>query len=195
MLGKDDLNKGSGPDRDKAAPGHHPAVGTQTMNKIIATTMVCFFLTATATLAAGSLILTDKSYGPVTFGNKLTEIEKRVGEKAKSETGEKGCDFITFKKFPGIMFMVEDGIVTRADAISPKVRNELDIQVGMPLEEVKRRYPQVEIKRHQYDPNGHYLIFKSKDGKRAIVFEEGDGKITDTRAGTEPSVEYVEGCL
>jgi hypothetical protein len=33
------------------------------------------------------------------------------------------------------------------------------------------------------------------DGKRAILFEESDGKVTDVRAGVEPSVEYVEGYL
>ncbi len=91
--------------------------------------------------------------------------------------------------------MVEDSIVTRADTTSPQVQNTLQIKIGTPLDEVKRRYLNVEIKQHKYDETGHYLIFKSKDGKRAILFEEADGKVTDARAGVEPSVEYVEGCL
>jgi len=91
--------------------------------------------------------------------------------------------------------MVEDGIISRADATSPQIHNELQIRIGTSLEEVKRRYPAVEVMPHKYDDTGHYLIFKSKDGKRAILFEEGSGKITDIRAGVEPSVEYVEGCL
>lgn len=149
----------------------------------------------TASFGADGPVLTEKSYGPVMFGSSLKKIEKRVGEKARGETGDKGCDYATFKKFPGIKFMVEDGIVTRADAISPDIKNKLKINIGTSLDEVKWRYPAVEVKPHKYDPVGHYLIFKSKDGKRAILFEEGDGKVTDTRAGIEPTVEYVEGCL
>ena len=165
------------------------------MKNLISLIIVCFLLPSISSLAADSPVLTEKTYGPVTFGSSLKTVEKRIGEKAKGETGDKGCDFVTFKKLPGIKFMVEDGIVTRADAVSPDIKNKLEIKTGTSLEEVKRRYPAVEVKPHKYDPTGHYLIFKSKDGKRAILFEEGDGKVTDMRAGVEPSVEYVEGCL
>jgi hypothetical protein len=91
--------------------------------------------------------------------------------------------------------MVEDGVITRADAISPQIQNKLQISIGTSLAEVKRCYPDVEVKPHKYDETGHYLIFKFQDGKKAIVFEEGDGKVTAVRAGVEPSVEYVEGCF
>ncbi|MFA4820541.1 MAG: hypothetical protein WC613_06315 [Candidatus Aenigmatarchaeota archaeon] len=165
------------------------------MKNLITPFIISFLLAATTSLAAESLILSDKSYGLVTFGGKLKAIEKKVGEKAKGETGDKGCDFVIFKKYPEIKFMVEDGIVTRADALSPQIQNKLQIRIGTSIEEVKRRYPAVEVKPHKYDDTGHYLIFKSKDGKRAILFEEGSGKVTDTRSGIEPSVEYVEGCL
>lgn len=165
------------------------------MKKSITIMIVFSLLVATSSLAAECLILSDKSYGLVTFGDKLKAIEKKVGEKAKGETGDKGCDFVTFKKYPEIKFMVEDGIITRADALSPQIQNKLQIRIGTSLEEVKRRYPTVEVRPHKYEDTGHYLIFKSKDGKRAILFEEGGGKVTDTRAGIEPSVEYVEGCL
>jgi hypothetical protein len=140
-------------------------------------------------------VLTDESYGIVRFGSKLAEVEKKLGEKAKGQTGDQGCDFVTFKKYPSVKFMVEKGIVTRADVTDSSIPNALGIKIGTTLDEVKRRYPKVIVEPHQYDPTGHYLIFKSADGKRAIVFEEGEGKITDVRAGSEPSVEYVEGCL
>jgi len=140
-------------------------------------------------------VLTDQSYGIVRFGSKLVEVEKKLAEKAKRHTGDQGCDFVTFKKYPGVKFMVEKGIVTRADATDSSIHNALGIKIGTTLDEVKQRHPKVIIKPHQYDPTGHYLVFKSTDEKRAIVFEEGEGKITDVRAGSEPSVEYVEGCL
>ena len=165
------------------------------MKNLIAPVIISFLFAGTTSLAAESLVLSDNSYGLVRFGAKLKAIELKVGEKAKKGTGDNGCDFVTFKKYPGIKFMVEDGVVTRADATSPQIQNNLQIRIGTPMVEVKRRYPSVEVKPHKYDENGHYLIFKSKDKKQAILFEEGDGKVTDVRAGFEPSVEYVEGCL
>lgn len=91
--------------------------------------------------------------------------------------------------------MVENGILTRADLTDSSIRNAPGIKMGTTLDEVKRRYLKVIVEPHKYDPTGHYVIFKSKDGKRAIVFEEGDGRITDVRGGLEPAVESVEGCL
>ena len=63
------------------------------------------------------------------------------------------------------------------------------------MEAVKKIVPSVVIEPHQYDPYGHYLIFKSPGGKTALVMEEGGRKVTAVRGGLEPSVEYVEGCL
>jgi hypothetical protein len=166
------------------------------MKQIIALGMlVSVLIGASNILAKDGLVLTDESYGIVRFGSKLKEVEKKLGEKAKRQIRNYGCDFVTFKKYLGVKFMVEEGIVTRADVTDPSIPNALDIKIGTTLDEVKRRYPKVMVEPHQYDPIGHYLIFKSTDGKRAIVFEEGDGRITDVRAGKEPSVEYVEGCL
>ena len=157
--------------------------------------LVSLLIASSNGLAKDGLVLTNESYGILRFGSKLTEVEKKLGEKAKGHTGDQGCDFVTFKKYPGVKFMVEKGIVTRADVTDSSIPNALGIKIGTTLDEVKRRYPKVIVEHHQYDPMGHYLIFKSTDGKRAIVFEEGEGKITDVRTGSEPSVEYVEGCL
>lgn len=139
-------------------------------------------------------VLSDYYYGPVTFGAPLQSVETRLGEKATADNNNKECDFVRFKKLPGIYFMVENGIVTRADTTSPRLKNTLSISIGATLKEVIRRYPNVEIEPHKYLENGHYLIFRSKDRKRAILFEEESGKVTGVRAGLEPSVEYVEGC-
>lgn len=165
------------------------------MKKILTLSMLLGFLIAGNGFSKDRKVLTYESYGNVRFGSNLVEVENKLGEKAKGETGKDSCDFVTFKKYPGVKFMVEKGIVTRADVTDSSIPNALSINIGAKLDEVKRRYPKVIIEPHQYDPTGHYLIFKSKDGKRAIVFEEGGGKITDVRAGLEPSVEYVEGCL
>jgi hypothetical protein len=138
--------------------------------------------------------LTDRSYGPINFGEKLADVEIRIGERPRAETGDSDCDYVTFSKFPGVRFMIERGVVTRADVAGAEIPNSLGIEIGTTLVEVKRRYPKVVVQAHHYDPAGHYLIFRSEGGRYAIVFEEGDGKVTDVRGGLEPSVEYVEGC-
>lgn len=171
-------------------------VGQHNMKQIVTLSILLGLLIAGSDgFGKDGTVLTDQSFGIVRFGSKLVEVERKLDEKAKGQTGDQGCDFVTFKKYPGVKFMVEKSIVTRADVTDSSIPNALGIKIGTTLDEVKRRYPKVIVERHQYDPTGHYLIFKSKDGKRAIVFEEGGGKITDVRAGLEPSVEYVEGCL
>jgi hypothetical protein len=69
------------------------------------------------------------------------------------------------------------------------------VTVGSSLKAAENGSPAPLIEPNRYDPAGHYVIFKSPDGKRALILEEVGGKITDVRGGLEPSVEYVEGCL
>ena len=166
------------------------------MNRIRLITLITIasLAIAAAYCAADQHVLSDISYGPVTFGAPLKTIETRLGEKATADNNGMECDFVRFKKLPGIFFMVENGIVTRADTDSPQIKTMLWIGVGSSLKEVKRRYLKVEIEPQKYLEKGHYLIFKSPNGKRAILFEENEGKVTGVRAGLEPAVEYVEGC-
>jgi hypothetical protein len=71
----------------------------------------------------------------------------------------------------------------------------LYVSVGDMLGDVTAKYPVAQVVPHKYDPAGRYVIFKSADKKAALVLEESGGKVTKIRAGLEPSVEYVEGCL
>lgn len=140
-------------------------------------------------------VLSDVSYGIIRFGDRLARAEQRLNEKATPGIGDHNCGYVTFRQYPGVEFMVEKGMITRADIADASIPNILSVKIGTKLSKVKRRYPDVLIKRHQYEPDGHYLIFKSADQKKAIVLEETDGKITAIRAGLEPSVEYAEGCF
>lgn len=151
---------------------------------------------ASATASAEEPVLSATGYGAIKFGAQLSDVEKMVSEQVEkpSDEDEAACRYVQFKAYPETDFMVEDGVITRAE-VSEKAENNLNISVGWRLEKVKEKYPSVLLEPHHYDPNGHYLIFKSVDGKTAIVMEESDGKITHIRGGLEPSVEYVEGCL
>lgn len=145
---------------------------------------------------AGEPILTATNYGLIRFGMKLSDVEKKLSEQTEPPINEDdaACRFVQFRAYPKVRFMIEDGVVTRAD-VSENVSNNLHISVGATLSQVKAKFPKVQIEPHHYDPNGHYVIFKTANGKAAILLEESEGKIVEIRGGLEPSVEYVEGCL
>lgn len=157
--------------------------------------VACVLVTlCNASALAAEPVLSWDAYGVVQFGKRLSETEKSLGEKATADEGEEGCKYVHFKKFPKASFMVEDGIITRAD-VDPGVPNSLGVSAGTPMDRVKKKYPKVIVEPHHYDDAGFYLIFKNKKGKNAIVMEVGDGIVHEIRGGLEPSVEYVEGCL
>ncbi len=138
-------------------------------------------------------VLSPFGYGLITFGQPLKVVEANLNEKALPRKRQAGCDFVKFKRYPQIRFMVEDGVITRGDA-RDAVRNSARVSVGTSLAKVKALHPGVRVEPHKYDDDGHYLILDSADARSAILFEVGDGKVTDIRAGRKPSVEYVEGC-
>lgn len=154
---------------------------------------VLLVLSSSFTFAAEPVLSWD-AYGVVQFGKRLADMEKALGEKATADEGEEGCKYVSFKKLPKVSFMVEDGIITRAD-VDPGVPNSLGVSAGTPMERVKKKYPKVIVEPHHYDDAGFYLIFKNKKGTKAIVMEVGGGIVHAIRGGLEPSVEYVEGCL
>jgi hypothetical protein len=163
-------------------------------------TKTIFFMTISIFLFMAQVrseepILTRTSYGKITFGDRLEKVELALNLKATSEEKDfdEYCHYVTFAIYPHIGFMVEYGIITCADA-SGDVPNELGICVGTFFSEVKKRYPDAVIEEHPYDPEGHYLIFKSKDGINAIIMEEVKGKVTSVRGGLTRSVEAIEGC-
>jgi hypothetical protein len=143
---------------------------------------------------AGGPVLSPLGYGSIKFGAKLSEVEAALDEQATPINREPGCDFVRFKRYSGISFMVENGVVTRADA-TPGIFNSARVTVGTSLKQVKKMHPDIQIEPHHYDEVGHYLTLTMRDKKAALVFEESAGKVTDIRAGLLPSVQYVEGCL
>lgn len=66
---------------------------------------------------------------------------------------------------------------------------------GMHEDEIRALYPgRVEASLHKYT-EGQYLRIDGPDGDAALVFEtDGDGVVTEWRAGLPPQVGYVEGC-
>lgn len=150
---------------------------------------------AASSATAQAPILSPEAYGRVRFGATLAELETIAGEKSEplgADGGNQECTYVKLKKFPGLNFMVEKGIVTRADA-EPGVENIAGVSIGDTLATVKQMYPKAVVTPHKYVPGGHDWTITGA-AKTAIVFEDDGQKIIGIRAGVEPSVSYSEGC-
>ena len=139
-------------------------------------------------------VLSAEAYGPVVFGSQLDDVERMLNVKVTREHEDPSCYYVKLPKYPGVKFMIEEGIVTRAE-VNAEVPNTLSIKIGTPLDQIKKAHPNIIVTPHKYVSNGFYLVSKTVNGKNAIVMEVVDDKVTHIRAGIEPSVEYVEGCL
>ncbi|QOY94891.1 hypothetical protein IM543_03045 [Massilia sp. UMI-21] len=142
---------------------------------------------------AASAMLSAEGFKAVRFGMTLAQAEQALGGKAiLPDPVDPACSMVRFSDLPGLRFMVENGVVTRADA-GPGVASAV-ASIGDTLAQVRAAHPEAQLSAHKYDANGHYLSFPSADGRSAIVLEESGGKVTAMRAGLQPAVSYVETC-
>jgi hypothetical protein len=158
----------------------------------IASAAICLELLACA--APSTPVLSSDGYGPIKFDTRLSDVEKLLGAAAVAQgPADPACTYISFASLPHVRFMVENGIVTRAE-VEAGVPNTFGIAVGTSLADVQAKQPDVVIQPHKYDPAGHYLIFADSGKTKAVVMEETGGKVSKVRGGVQPAVEYVEGC-
>lgn len=144
--------------------------------------------------APAPTVLSAEGIGALRFGMTLEQAEQALGSKAAlPEPFDPACSMVRFAALDKLRFMVENGVVTRADA-GPGVQNALGVSVGDTLAQVQASHPGAELTPHKYDTNGHYLTIPSTDGRAAIILEESGGKVTKLRAGLQPAVAYVETC-
>jgi hypothetical protein len=154
--------------------------------------VIVLWLSATA--QASEDTLGPRHFGKVKFGERLETVERLLGQKAAPSHRASECDFVTFRRFPSARFMVENGIITRADSKGP-VSTDTKVKLGMTLRHAIKVEPALEVSPHHYADDGHYLALYTSDKKYAILFEEFDGRVQEVRAGQASSVAYVEGCL
>ena len=163
----------------------------------VAVTIFCFS-------SAHAQTLTSAGYGDIKFGDSLAAAEMALGESVDplASALKPACDYVRFKKYPGIMFMVNGSTIKRADVRTPAiVKNEANIRVGTSVSAVVQRFLEkhdflkLEISPHKYDEQGHYLALVNIKNKSALQFGVHNGKITgEIQAGLDPEVYLVEGC-
>ena len=158
--------------------------------------LVCLSILSFQPIAslAAELILSPRGYGLIRFGQTLKLAETTLNERSKADDPEEPCTYVSFRKYPNVRFMVEDGVITRAD-VDASITNTSGIKVGMLITRAKRIQPGLIVEPHQYDPDGHYLTLSDRRKQFSLVFEANKFTVTGIRGGIQPSVSYVEGCL
>ncbi len=141
-----------------------------------------------------STALSAAGVGGIRFGMTLAQAEQAAGAKASLPAPfDPVCSMVRFPTLPKLRFMVEQGVVTRADA-EAGVENALGLAVGDTVAQVRAAHPAAQFTAHKYDQQGQYGTFPSADGRAAVILEASGGKVTKIRAGLQPAVAYVESC-
>jgi len=170
---------------------------------------VCVLVFGTTAIAGdGPRIVTPYGIGPVAVGMTISQAEKALGHKLKTDytaNGSEACGsaWTAETDRQGYSFMVEDLVITRIDVGLPGKDNGYrpittaeGIGVGSTEAAVRKAYgKRLKIEPHPYLENeGHYLIVKDPDGKHGVVFETDTKTVTSFRTGIFPAVGFIEGC-
>ena len=147
----------------------------------------------TMALPAAAQMLSPDGYGKIQFGDRLDAVERRLGQRGAPRPADPACSVVRFKRYPAVSFMVEQGVITRADA-STIVRNSAGITRRMSAKDAQRHQPALHAEAHKYDEHGQYLRL-AQGAHKALMFETSHGKLQRMRAGLTPAVDYVESCL
>ncbi len=160
---------------------------------VIAALALC--ATAAGSQSPGK-VLTFKGYKNIEIGMKIKDVVKATGLvfSYDSPPEDNECTYAYTKSLPGLYLMVIDGVVARIDADKGDYRTPEGAKQGDSEKTIRKLYPKVEVEGQRYVPEGHYLIVRSPDGSRAIIFDTDGKKVTAFRVGRMPEVEWVEGC-
>jgi hypothetical protein len=146
--------------------------------------------------AADTWMLRPDGIGPIKIGMTLPQLNTTLHEtfKLPENTEDQGCFYLKPARHH-VSLMIEDKHLVRIDIAMPGVPTEKGIQVGDSEKHALQVYgPDAKVEEHKYNPDGHYVTVRSKDGRYGIRFETDKGKIEEFYAGTFEAIQYVEGC-
>lgn len=135
--------------------------------------------------------------GPVRVGTTADVAMQALGSKYEP-TAEPACEIISSSNLPrGVSLMAVDGRVVRVDVTEGTTATAAGARIGDTEARVRELYgARVQEMPHKYT-DGEYLVVRAAepaDSALRIVFETDGQKVLRYRSGTEPQVEWVEGC-
>lgn len=156
---------------------------------------------ATPSLAIepGALARID-GYGDMRLGMTADEARTAWQGELEGDTVEPdNCAYLRPKADEDfrVGFMFESGTFVRYDVAVDSMAAPGGGRVGQTRADIERLYgSRVEVRQHEYVPEGHYLrVTDPAIANGALVFEMDEkGTVTRWRLGRAPQVDYVEGC-
>ncbi len=154
--------------------------------------LLLMLLALPALAHAGAIPLTPEGYGLIRFGMSLAAAEKAMGQHTRERHHNDSCQYVTFRKYPGISFMLEKGLIVRGDA-DKNLPNAAGARLGMEAVRIEALRDQYREQESEQDYVSYEL--KTPDGRAALVVETVDGLVHGIWAGLFPAYTYYEGCL
>ena len=139
-------------------------------------------------------------YGDLRFGMTADEVKKAWDGKLAGDPAEgEGCYHLSpesAKTPSGLAFMLESDKFVRYSTHSVTLIAPGGGKVGMTAGRIRQLYSdRVQEQPHEYVDGGKYLRLKDNAGNGVLLFETDErGVVTAWRVGTEPQIDYVEGC-
>jgi hypothetical protein len=142
--------------------------------------------------SAMSDTLSWDGWGDIKFG---TTINSDFKPDPNEVFGSEYCQYMLNEKYPNVRFMVEKGVINRAD-VPLNSKTNIGILASQTISEMKEIFPAMKKyeNKYSYEGNIHDLYFYNHDKTKAIVIIYSEGKSQMLRAGKLPVVGYVEGC-
>jgi hypothetical protein len=148
----------------------------------------------------GGPALSEHGMGALHVGMTADEARTALGGRlyelpADGET--EGCRYARSEALPpGVMIMLDGGVVRRVEVDSGAVATAAGARIGDSEDRIRQLYPGLREQPHKY-VDGKYLVAvpgAPADTTHRIVFETDGRVVTRFRGGAFPYVEYVEGC-
>ena len=168
-----------------------PRVGT-----IVA---ICALLIACRRVPHDATVIGFEGVGLIRIGLAPDEVERRVGEKLVLEgiaAPTDSCYMAHFASKPTLQIMVEGGRLVRVETGDARYKTSQGVRMGDSPSIALEKYGELaHLEPDKYDPNGHDVVIRSKDGKWGMVMYISEERVIAIQAGAEPAAEYVEHCL
>lgn len=150
-------------------------------------------------------VLTLDGLGPVRLGMTPKAVERALGAKLDvgyPEDYSCGVGQRADSRDHDIRYMFDDGVLSRIDigkagGAPTDIRTAKGIGLDSSEDEIRSAYgPRIKMAPHPYlEAEGHYVTVDAPGHRRGFIFETEHGRVTEFRAGTYPSLGYIEGCL
>jgi len=157
--------------------------------------------TAAASAPVGGSVswaMTVQGIGPLRTGMSIDEATRALHGDFKADTAI-GCHEVPLPGAPGkVLATIVDGRIERFDTKDTAIRTELGARVGDTEARIESLYVgRVSVQPHKYLEKGHYLVVTPaapSDSNKRLIFETDGARVFEYRAGSLPTVSFVEHC-